>query len=170
MKKLIVIAIVLLMASGVAYAVSDSEPIATSVNVTPDFYINVSAAVANFGDVAQGGAAAAPITIGVTCYSNNGLAWSVNVAGPALTHTDLVTTIPSNPNLQLYGFKTGGIGDVTLAFVSAAPLPAIAANIYEAAAPGLGLGTWNLELPAMTVPADQKAGAYSTTITLTMTE
>lgn len=168
MKKIIAIAIVLLMA-GVAYAASDSEPIATSVNVTSDFYIDVNAAVANFGNVAQGGAAAAPITIGVTCYSNTGKAWSVNVAGPALTHTDLVSTIPSS-NLNIYGAKSGGIGDVPLAMQSATPLPAIAANIYEAAAPALGGAGWNLHLPAMTVPLDQKAGAYSTTITLTMTE
>lgn len=170
MKKLITIAIVLLMA-GVAYAASDNEPIATSVNVTSEFYIEVSAATADFGNVAQGASAAAPITIGVDCYSNTGNSWTVNVAGPALTHdVDGVTIIPSNPNLNVYGFKTDGDGSVQAPYTAATALPAVAANIYASAANDTGLDTFNLELPAMTVPANQKAGAYSTTITLTMTE
>lgn len=171
MKKLIAITIVLVMACGVAYAqATDSENIATSVNITSEFSIDISAAVADFGNVAQGASAAAGVTIGVTCYANTGNSWTVNVAGGALLHTDAVTTIPSDPNLKLYGFKTAGDGSVSAPYTTAQALPSVAANIYASAADDTGQDTFNLEIPAMTVPADQKAGAYSTTVTLTMTE
>lgn len=170
MKKLITLTIVALMAFGVgvAYgAASDQELLSTSVTVNSEFYMTLSANILDFGAVNQG-ASAAPSTIGVTNYSNTGNTWTVVISGPDLLHTDGVWTIPSDPNLQLYGFKTGGDGSVNI--TAATPLPAVATTIYSSAANDTGQDTWNLEFPGVSVPADTKAGAYSTTITLTMSE
>lgn len=170
MKKLIVMTVMLSMACGVAFAAPDTENILTSVNVTSEFYMNVSANIADFGSIAQGGSAASAKVVAVNCYSNNGVSWLVKLSGAALKHTDAVATIPSDPNLKVYVTKSGGVGAIKAPYSAAQALPAADATIYEETALARGLADFNLCLPAMTVPLDQKAGAYSTTITLTMTE
>ena len=171
MKKLIVISIAALLVLGISTAFAagpDSENVGVDLNVSGDFSIDVSTVSVDLGSAAQGGATAAGATVGVTCFSNSGVSWSVDISGPALTHADTVTTIPSDPNLKVYGFKTGGDGSVDI--ITATALPVAATTFYSSAINDTGQDTFNLEIPIVTIPADQKAGAYTTTITLSMHE
>ena len=170
MKKLIALSIAAFLVLGISTAfAADSEPVTVDLTVGSEFSIDVNTAALNLGTIAQGSSSSAS-TIAVTCYSNTGGTWQVDVSGPALTHTDTVTTIASNPNLKIYGFKTAGDGLVAVGFATAAALPASDLVLYNSAALDTGTDTFNLEVPGISVPSDQKSGDYNTTITLTMHE
>ncbi|MFH0772058.1 MAG: hypothetical protein V1933_05510 [Candidatus Omnitrophota bacterium] len=152
---------------------SDSAQVIVFAKVESRFTMDVSTSAVDFGSIKQGSLASSDKEISLTCYSNTGNTWEVSVCAAPLINTEGTSTIPSDPNFEVYGATvsepenfSGGTNHVC----SAIPFPAAAKVFYTSAPNSRGSVTYNLKLPSLKVPLDQEVGLYQATIYLTMAE
>ncbi|MBU0479261.1 hypothetical protein KKC91_11940 [bacterium] len=171
--------LILSVGASVSLAETDTEEVDVAVTISSTFGFTVddtSLLTFNAGSPVTAGAEyVADRALGIIAQSNNGVAWTMELAGGPLGETGGATL--DQANFRFWHTTDNGAdpalpeGTLTPTFGTDAPMTASDQLIYQSTlAEGtdeyiaLGVGL------KIIVPADQQAGDYTTSVTLTMTD
>jgi hypothetical protein len=162
---LLVSVFVLVCSISDVFASQELSNLDASVGVNPVFTITASPSTLNFGNVDPGTTTEAK-DLYVSCVTNNNKAWSVSM-NIASELTSGVSTVP-NENFNWWGWSNGsGTWNAGTGRMGTTPFV-----FYQAGARDY-ITSPNVELHLtfnVSIPQNQAAGTYSTTLILTMTE
>ena len=174
MKKLIAISamlLVVLFASGVSYAVSDSDAVAVLLTVGNTFSIEIGEDVLDFGTIVEGNAGFGGATM--YCATNLSTPWTVLVNATPVIGGSTGAEIPMDPNFKFQTFTANdGEGNPSVGtFVSERPLAltdqlAYTADITEYSDTDVRVTLFLV----LDVPYSTPADTYASLVTATMTE
>ena len=175
MKKLIAISamlLVVLFASGVAYAASDSDSIAVLLTVASDFGIDIPEPVLDFGSIVEGEAGYGSVTM--YCTTNLGNPWTILVNATPVLGGSTGAEIPMDPNFRFSTFSALDYnGNPSVGTFVDPPIPlslidqlAYTAAISEYSDTDCRVGLFLV----LDVPYGTTADTYASLVTATMTE
>ncbi|MDD5423436.1 MAG: hypothetical protein PHT32_08510 [Candidatus Omnitrophica bacterium] len=168
MKKLVILLVMMFIASNVAYALTSSKDVTMSVTVNSQFALSVSKTAIDFGSVVDN-TSAGPDFVDVSTVVSTGNSWTLK-----FKHTGMKSgayEIPADNIYMLFTKDAGASGTPNATYTTTAAFPAdnVEALLYTSAANEIGSYTHNATV-SMYVPSLQKGGAYTDTMTFTLTE
>lgn len=176
MKKSAMLTAVLAVAAGLfgwsamAWAASDAKSLNVNVAVKSRFVLALNGAHASgfdFGELDPGTGVSGE-SVGLRVSTNHGMPWNIKLSASPLTHTvDGVTQMPSGA--LKFSIDGSGVGTYTLGRGVLIPIPSTSGDIYSSASSEEKTSALAFDLGvSVDVPADQKVGNYSTTLSLQM--